>query len=98
MIRDEKNGYAQADLIAVFHEDVRAQMIRRYDVPPEKVWVIGRGVNLERELLDRRTQQRSDLDHKFHMMVVGRPPNSKAFTGLSRPSILSRRMSRAVWS
>ena len=62
MIRDEKNGYAQADLIAVFHEGVRAQMIRDYDVPPEKVWVIGRGVNLERELLDRlATQQRSDL-------------------------------------
>ena len=78
MIRDEKNGYAQADLIAVFHEDVRAQMIGCYDVPPEKVRVIGRGVNLEREILDRRViQRRSDLDHKFHMMVVGRPAKLK---------------------
>ena len=94
----KKMAYAQADLIAVFHEDVRAQMIGCYDVPPEKVWVIGRGVNLEREILDRRTQRRSDLDQKFHMMVVGGAPNSKAFTGLSRPSMLSRRTSKPVWS
>ena len=78
MIRDEKNSYSQADLIAVFHEDVRSRMIRCYDVPPEKISVVGRGVNLERELLNRRTtQRRSDLDHKFHMMVVGRGPKRK---------------------
>lgn len=78
MIRDEKDGYAQADLIAVYHEDVRASMITCYGVPSEKISVIGRGVNLERELLNREvTQRRSDLDQKFHMMVVGRAAKRK---------------------
>jgi glycosyltransferase involved in cell wall biosynthesis len=78
MLRDEKNGYAAADLITVFHEEVRAHMIRDYDVPPEKISVIGRGVNLDPEMLERPIdQKRSALDHKLHLMVVGRGARRK---------------------
>ncbi len=78
MFRDEKKGYAQADLIAVFHEEVRTRMIKDYAVPAEKIWVIGRGVNLDAELLSQpHDLRRSALDHKFHMMVVGRGPRRK---------------------
>jgi len=78
MVRNEKISYAQSDLIAVFHEKVRARMIKDYGVPPEKIWVIGRGANLDNALLRQSGEhKRSVHDNKFHMMIVGRSPKRK---------------------
>jgi glycosyltransferase involved in cell wall biosynthesis len=78
LVQDEKLGYAQADFIAVFHEDNRANLVRNYGVPPHKIRVIGRGVNLSPELVDQPAKtKRSAVDHKFHMMVVGKGPKRK---------------------
>ena len=78
MLADERECYAQSDLITVFHEDVRKRMIKDYGVKPEKISVLGRGTNLEREMTDGiSVRRRSEIDHKFHMMVVGRGPKRK---------------------
>jgi glycosyltransferase involved in cell wall biosynthesis len=78
LVRDEKKGYAQADFIAVFHEQNRTHLVRDYAVPAQKIRVIGRGVNLGPELANRpAVNKRSALDHKFHMMVVGCGPRRK---------------------
>jgi len=78
MLHDEKSGYAQADLFGVFHEGVRNRLINDYGVPTEKIWTIGRGVNLDfNDASQLEIQRRSSLDHKFHMMVVGRGPKRK---------------------
>jgi glycosyltransferase involved in cell wall biosynthesis len=78
MLRDEKSSYAQADLIVVFHAGVRDRLINDYGVAPEKIWIIGRGVNLDFDVVSRaKVPRRSLLDHKLHMMVVGKGAKRK---------------------
>ena len=78
MLQDERECYEEADLFAVFHATVRDRLIKDYGVSPDKIWVIGRGANLEQEIISSpKAEMRSSRDEKFHMMVVGRGANRK---------------------
>jgi glycosyltransferase involved in cell wall biosynthesis len=78
MLRAERDGYNETDLFAVFHAGVRDRLVNEYGVAHERVWVLGRGVNLDLDTVDHaRVRPRSSRDEKFHMMVVGRGPKRK---------------------
>jgi glycosyltransferase involved in cell wall biosynthesis len=78
MLRDEREGYRETDLFAVFHANIRDRLIKDYGVAPEKIWVVGRGVNLEQEIISSpKVEMRSSRDQKFHMMLVGRGAKRK---------------------
>lgn len=78
MLRDELNGYQLADLLVVFHDGVRNRLVADYRVDSSKVWVLGRGVNLDPgRAVSAQSPLRDSQNARLRMMVVGRGPRRK---------------------
>lgn len=79
LLQAERDTYAQVDQFAVFHPAVRDRLVSDYGIETTKIQVMGRGVNLEASLLQRRRTAvpTGGKSGRLRLMVVGRGPKRK---------------------
>lgn len=78
LLQAERRSYELADQIVAFHEGVKQSLIESYGVPPDRVTVLGRGVNLPADAMCAAGETRMQhTDGRLRLMVVGRGPRRK---------------------
>jgi glycosyltransferase involved in cell wall biosynthesis len=78
LLEAERRAYAASDRIAVFHEGTRDVLAGRYGVPPSRIDVLGRGVNLPLQAWAAGRPNRAVTQGlPLRLMVVGRGPRRK---------------------
>jgi glycosyltransferase involved in cell wall biosynthesis len=73
LLASEREAYRTSDQVMVFHPGTRQAVIEHYGVDPERVHVLGRGVNLPRSVaVDPSPSGGRAAADPMRMMVVGR--------------------------
>lgn len=80
LISAERASYERANRIFVYHSGITDELIERYGINPDKILVVGRGVNIVSRSITPRSSSPRELTR--HLIFVGRDAKRKGLDTL----------------